>query len=291
MADDPLSPAMETALAHARAAWPDIAVADSDFAAYVQSHPAGPLDAAGLGPDGAAELYLACACAAGDPRALVAFDRHYLGVVRAAVAHMKLPGTIEDDVRQAVRTKLLVPDGGDGGVPKLLRYAGRGRLRGLVQVMAVRSAISALRAAKREVPLGDDLARLAGTGADPALDSMKAGYRQVFERAFAAAVRGLDGRQRNLLRLHLLGGVTLEQLAQMYAVHRATIVRWLARARNQLLAGTRAEMQARLGIDRDELDSLMGLIQSRLDASVHRLFATTAGDDESLEPATPDEDG
>jgi RNA polymerase sigma-70 factor (ECF subfamily) len=276
--DSPLA----TALAHARAAWPDVELDDETFAAYLRTHPGGAIEPHGLGSDQAAELYLACACAAGEPRALAHFDRHYLGVVRAAVAHMKLPGSIEDDVRQAVRTKLLIVD---GAPPRLLAYAGRGRLRGLVQVLAVRTAISALRAGKREVPLGDDLERLPGAGTDPELDFMKAGYREIFKQAFEAAVRDLDSRQRNLLRLHLLGGVTLEQLAAMYTVHRATIVRWLARARGQLLAGTRTAMQARLQVDRAELDSLMGMIQSRLDASVHRLFATSAGDDESVEPA------
>ena len=38
-------------------------------------------------------------------------------------------------------------------------------------------------------------------------------YREAFVAGFTASVAKLERRDRNLLRLHLLGGVTLEQLA------------------------------------------------------------------------------
>ena len=57
-----------------------------------------------------------------------------------------------------------------------------------------------------------------------------------------------------------------------YGVHRATVVRWLAAAREALFAGTRARMRDRL---RDtEIDEVLDLIQSRLDVSVRRLLAS-----------------
>jgi hypothetical protein len=75
-----------------------------------------------------------------------------------------------------------------------------------------------------------------------------------------------------MLRLHHLGGVTLDQLAAMYASLRHT-VRWLADVRKPA-RGTRTMLRTRLAVSADELDSIMELIGSRLDASVRRLLDT-----------------
>jgi RNA polymerase sigma-70 factor (ECF subfamily) len=222
----------------------------------------------GSEPPDAAELALADGCARGDAAALATFEARYLDVVAPALAHMKLPAATVEDVRAAVRDKLLLPDGDRR--PRILDYAGEGRLRGLVQVIAVRTAISILRQTHRELPIaGDDVA---SPGHDAELALIKEQYRAAFATAFAAAARGLAPRDRNLLRLHHLGGVTLEQLASIYGVHRATAVRWLAAARAALLDGTRAHMRDQL---RDtEIDEVLDLIQSRLDVSVRRLLAS-----------------
>jgi RNA polymerase sigma-70 factor (ECF subfamily) len=88
------------------------------------------------------------------------------------------------------------------------------------------------------------------------------------------AVGQLERRDRNLLRLHLLGGVTLEQLAQMYGVHRATVVRWLAAARSALFDATRAHVARSLGAPAEELDQMFDLVRSRVELSVERLLAS-----------------
>jgi RNA polymerase sigma-70 factor (ECF subfamily) len=261
MGSDP--PDLDALAAAATAAWPDIALDRTAFDALVA-------EKADLAPTAelAAELLLALGCAAGDPAAITAFDARYLDVVVPALAHMKLPAATVEDVRAAVRDKLLLADGERR--PRILDYAGQGRLRGLVQVSAVRTAISMLRQLDRELPIaGDDLA---SPGPDAELALIKEQYRAAFAAAFAAAARSLEGRDRNLLRLHHLGGVTLEQLASMYGVHRATVVRWLAAARQTLFARTRERMRAQL---RDtEIDEVLDLIQSRLDVSVGRLLAS-----------------
>ena len=126
---------------------------------------------------------------------------------------MRLGATVEDELRQEVRRKLLVasPD----GAIKLVRYAGRGKLRGLVKVVAVRSALDLVRR-ERGRPAGppEDLERLASPAENPELHVLKAHYREAFRAAFARAVEGLERRDRNILRLHLLGGMTLEEVAR-----------------------------------------------------------------------------
>ncbi len=253
----------------AAAAWPGVVVEKSEviaaFKAKLASDDPPPISVAGIG-----ELYLALACARGDEAAIAAFDRAFLDVVPVALASMKLPAATVEDVRATVRDKLLLAEG--GRVPRVVDYAGRGRLRGLIQVTATRTAIDRIRMEDREVELPGDH-QLAGAG-DIELSLIKAQYREAFVAGFTVAVGRLERRDRNLLRLHLLGGVTLEQLAQMYGVHRATVVRWLGAARNALFDATRAHVAKTIGAAPDELDQMFDLVRSRVELSVERLLAS-----------------
>ena len=158
-----------------------------------------------------------------------------------------------------------------GQPSRILDYAGRGRLRGLVQVTATRTAIDRIRHEHRETELP---ARELAASGDVVLSLIKAQYREAFSAGFARAVASAPRRDRNLLRLHFLGGVTLEQLAQMYSVHRATIVRWLAAARATVLDHTREHVATTLGAPAEELDEMFALVHSRVELSVERLLAS-----------------
>ncbi len=235
--------------------WPGVTVAVSEVAARITDE-----------TTDVVELYLAIACARGEAVAIAAFEREFLAVVPQALASMRLPAATVEDVRAIVRDKLLL-----GDPPRLLGYAGQGRLRGLVQVMATRAALDRIRHEQREVGLP---AREFAAPVDLATSLIKAQYREAFAAGFAAAVAGATRRDRNLLRLHFLGGVTLEQLAQMYDVHRATVVRWLAAARADVLAKTRAYIGTELGAPADELDEMFALVESRVELSLDRLLAS-----------------
>ena len=248
---------LDALIAEAAAAWPDIAVDPAAVRAAFEAKEVA-ATAAGL-----AEIHLALACERGDPAAIAAFDRAYLDVVPVALAGMRLPAATIEDVRATVRDKLLA-----GG--KLLAYAGQGRLRGLVQVTATRTAIDGIRRESREVALPTGMV----APGDVELSLIKAQYREAFVAGFATAVTQLAQRERNLMNLHFLGGVTLERLAQMYDVHRATVVRWIAAARETVLAGTRAHVAATLGAPAEELDEMFALVQSRVELSIERLLAS-----------------
>ena len=251
--------------------WPGVTVDFDDVVRVLEAKRAGD-DPPPLEPAAIAELYLAVACARGNERAIAAFDRAYLDVVPQALASMKLPAATVEDVRATVRDKLLLPNGDKP--PRVLDYAGRGRLRGLVQVTATRTAIDRIRHEEKEVelPAGRDLA----ASTDVALSLIKAQYRDAFATGFARAVATASRRDRNLLRLHFLGGVTLEQLAQMYGVHRATVVRWLAAAREAVFGATRAHVAEALEAPAEELDEMFDLVQSRVELSVERLLASVS---------------
>ena len=249
--------------------WTGVVVDKADVIAAFHAKVAGE-DPPDVTAAGVAEVYLAIACARGDSAAIAHFDKQFLDVVPAALASMKLPAATVDDVRATVRDRLLLADG--DRPPRVLEYAGRGRLRGRIQVTATRAAIDRIRQEEREEELPADH-QLAGAG-DVELSLIKALYRQAFVAGFTAAVATLPRRDRNLLRLHLLGGVTLEQLAQMYGVHRATVVRGLGTARRALFDATRAHVAKTVGAPPDELDEMFDLVRSRVELSVERLLAS-----------------
>lgn len=220
------------------------------------------------GPD-ETEREFARALVARDPAALARFEQMLTRLDRV-LGTMKLDEATLDEVRQGVRTRLLVAD--EHGEVRITRYAGRGRLESLVHVTASRIAVDLLRARRQRTSGPEELERLADGDADPMLAAMKQQAGAHFRRAFAHAVDALDDRESALLKLHLLRGVSLERLAEMYSVHRATIVRWLADARARVLTGTRRELATQLGAR--EVDEVLALLESRLDASVERLFRT-----------------
>jgi RNA polymerase sigma-70 factor (ECF subfamily) len=246
-------------------AWPDLRLSPEGFAAYLQARAEPPAGEAGL-----AELYLAFGCSQGDATALALFDARYLDVVPMALAHMHLSAHDVDEVRQLVRGKLLVAE--PGQATKLDAYAGRGQLRGLIQVVAVRAAISLLRGDRRHRGGGGDLGDLPSPAEDPELRFLKEQYREAFKRCFERALGELSSRDRNFLRLHHFGGLTVEQVGAVYGVHRATATRWLAKIREQLLGDTRRHLGETLSAPSGEIDGIMELIQSRLDVSVQRLL-------------------
>jgi RNA polymerase sigma-70 factor (ECF subfamily) len=254
--------------AEAAAAWPGVAVDAAEVVRVLAGKLAAD-DPPSLTTAAVTEIHLAIACARGDNAAVAAFDRAYLDVVPQALASMKLPTATVEDVRSTVRDKLLLADG--DRTARILDYAGRGRLRGLVQVTATRTAIDRIRLEEREAELP---ARELAASTDVALSLIKAQYRAAFSAGFARAVAGASRRDRNLLRLHFLGGMTLEQLAQMYNVHRATVVRWLAAAREAVFDATREHVAGQIDAPPDELDEMFDLVKSRVELSVERLLAS-----------------
>ena len=203
--------------------------------------------------DRAADVALAAALAAGDRAALDVFERELVPEIRRALAKLDGDGDLIDEALQRVREKLLV------GEPRVVEYAGRGPLVAWVQMIAIREALMLRRASRREAPL-DDLAVIVET--DPALALTKRVYREHFAAAFTAALAALAVHDRTLLRLCFVDAVGTERLAALYAVHRATMFRWLRDARAQLLAGIRAELVSRTGVREDEVDSLLRALSS-----------------------------
>lgn len=215
--------------------------------------------------------------AAGDAEALARYERELVPMIATHLRRRGMPNERIDDVQQALRMRLLVGRG-DGAGPAINRYEGRGRLRTWVLVVALREAIRSRQRNKREVPLEDAvLVALAEPTERESSIAEKAQYRTAFRDAFRAALVALEPRDRNLLRMHVLDELSIDQIAKVHGVHRSTAARWVERARERVSRSVRRDLMERLRVDPFELDDLLGWIQSRIDVSLGGLAKTSEG--------------
>jgi RNA polymerase sigma-70 factor (ECF subfamily) len=270
--DDPkaLDDVLTRAIAAARARWPTVQLSAHDFVTYLAARiGAGEAPSEQLASRHLEDLYLAFGCSIGDAAAIAAFDQAVLRDLPRALRRGDLDQAHLDDTRQQVATKLLART--TAAPPAIAQYAGRGSLRGWVRVIAIRESGRLLQGQAHERPAGDDaLFDAVAHGVVPSQSLLKEAYRQSFKRAFEESLAALSIHDRLLLRQHFLDGLGIDRLAAVHDVHRATAARWIAKLVERLLADTRARLETSLGIQNEELDSVLRLIQSCLDASIGR---------------------
>jgi RNA polymerase sigma-70 factor (ECF subfamily) len=75
-------------------------------------------------------------------------------------------------------------------------------------------------------------------------------------------------------------GSTVDQIATVYQVHRATAARWVAKAREELARKTRDALRKRLELSQSQFESVVRMIESQIDLSIERLLATADEDGE-----------
>jgi RNA polymerase sigma-70 factor, ECF subfamily len=280
-----LEECLERVLAEARGAWPKVRLGPETFLPYLAARVVGDVDpVTAIGKLGVSDLWLACACVRGDGTALAAFEAAHFDMVDAALARMRTSPAQIDEVKQHLREVLFV--GGPDRPPGLTGYSGRGSLGGWLRVTAVRVAIDL----QRKEPVGavspdpDLVEAMPASDRDPELEQLKVRYRVEFKQAFEAAVQRLERRDRNLLRYHHLEGLTVDQIGLLYHVARSTAARWVARARDAVLAETRRELAARLRLQGGEFESIMRLIQSQLHVSLSAILPPVQPETDAEEP-------
>jgi RNA polymerase sigma-70 factor (ECF subfamily) len=262
---------LRTIVARAAGAWPGMPI---DPARLVEAiaRAVGEDVEAGLADLYVEDLALAVACAAGAPNALAHCDRLCAGAITAAVARVDRSPDLRDEVRQILWQRIFV--GTAGQPPRIQSYAGRGPLAAWVAVAAQRVALD-LRRSEARAAGGDPMAdQVLPANEHPEVDYLRTRYKAEFEAAVGEALAGLPDRDRLLLKLTIVSGLSHEQLANIYSVNQSTITRWIARARAQVLETTEGAICARLGMPPGEFRSLAGLLVSRLDLSISRVLDT-----------------
>jgi RNA polymerase sigma-70 factor (ECF subfamily) len=166
-----------------------------------------------------------------------------------------------------VRVRLLV--GETDRRPRIAEYQGRGPLGAWIGVAALRVALNLKRASG---PATTDVLTELVDDADPDVAHLKKLYRAECREALAAALRALSERDRVLLRMSYVDGVSMVQLGRLYGVHETTAARWVKAAAGTVAEDARRRLTERLSLSGSSLDSIARLVLSNLDASISRLL-------------------
>lgn len=226
------------------------------------------------------DLFLAWACLDQQRDAITAFERYTRPLIALAV---RRDANDADELIHQVQVKLLVAE--PPRAPRLADYTGVGPLKAFVMVVAMRCLADAHRSdqRRREDHIGDgwlELASIAGSTNGPEERVQWAELEPHAARAVTEAMAALSVRQRTVLRLHYVEGVSAEALGRMYGVHRATTTRWLVDARERMLEFVQQRLRETLDVGTASLASLNRTLVDGLELSLPGL-KETSGDGSS----------
>jgi RNA polymerase sigma-70 factor, ECF subfamily len=260
IATDPDHELAEIRLAfdEARAAWPGIDVALSDFAARM-SHARSRANAV--------DLYLACACSDANPLALAEFERRFIGRVREVVVRVDPSYDFVAEVEQILRERLLV-----GPEAKIRDYRGAGALTGWVQTAALRTALNLRRSSHQKERQARSLEPFDQL-LDPEVAFLRQRYAPEIDQALRRALSLLEPDERLLLHFYYVDGLTLARIAAFERVGTTTVFRRLSAAAQKVLARVRTDLAARLQLSAQSLDSLIRLVRHDLDLNVSQILS------------------
>jgi len=221
------------------------------------------------------ELAVAQAASLGNAAAIAAIERDHRGVLDGVCWRYAGAAHSAADLAQILREKLYVAPPGE--LPRIAEYSGQGHLASWLRITAVRVFLDLGRRKDRarEAPTADGVLAMPDPG-DLSLEIIKAEYRAAVGQAMRDATAQLDLADRHLLHQHFIAGLSIDQLGVALGIHRATAARRVVRAREALVADTRALLAARLKLSDDELDEVIGLVLSRLDVSIPKLLDARA---------------
>jgi RNA polymerase sigma-70 factor, ECF subfamily len=278
---EPLLALLNASTAKAQAAWPSVSCPPGGFLCHLaEKADPGEQLATALAKLHVSDLYLAYAAGLGVASAVHAFDSIAMKDINAAVRRM-VDADAVSEIKQTIRVHLLLRNERDR--PRVHDYGGTGPLAGWVRVTAVRLALASKKQG-REVAVGDQALQEAQNTADPLLEKatdpelemLRSRYASELKAALHRALFALADEQRTVLRMHYNEGLSLEELAKVFAVHRATVARWLQSARIELRDRMKEMLRAHLSLREDEAESLLGLVDSRFNASMVRVLGESA---------------
>jgi RNA polymerase sigma-70 factor (ECF subfamily) len=254
--------------------WPGVVVPRSDFQAFAAARCSTP-EAPGNPPirlEALSDLFIAFASGRGDSRAIRLFGERFHAVIDGVRRRFGARAPAYDELLADVNQRLFSPR--DGTEPRILAFGGQSSLSGWLKVVATRILLNRLEAEKSEEPIDDRLLdRLGLVQSTPEQLLQREEARAHFKAAFACAVQNLPARDRQLLRLAFAEGLTIDDLGELYGVHRTTAFRWLQQASERLTAGIRVLLREALRLSDAEYDRWCESLRSGLELSVQRYFA------------------
>jgi|GEM_PF-3083010 len=171
-----------------------------------------------------------------------------------------------DDLVQERLSRLLLP-------LDAVKYRGRGRLAAWLRRCVVNDWIDATRR-KRMVSLESiDVDAHAAVVLEAEVESVARRFRPHFRVALGAAFDALPDRDRTMLRMIHIDGLTAKQVGAVLGMHRGSVQRRLGLLRDGLRTSVIEHLERRFGIGASEASSVLRAFAGRLDQTLSRLMA------------------
>jgi RNA polymerase sigma-70 factor (ECF subfamily) len=249
-------------------AWPSIRLQREPFLANVERLGLAPAVACARAED----LFLATACAGGDAPAIKALERVHLSRVPQYLGRFDLANHQVNEVRQRLTIRLLC-------APHITigHYNGTGPLSAWIRTSAVRIALDLLRERQLAEEVDCDFLEATSTAllstTSPELEVIKEQKRELLRSALHEAFQGLSPTEKTITRLHWIDGLSLEAIARLYRVHRATVARWLLAARSSVLRKVEERLCLKIQLSRSEVRSIVANSQRDISSQVLKTLA------------------
>jgi RNA polymerase sigma-70 factor (ECF subfamily) len=265
-------------VARARAEHPGVELDDEAFGRWVGQRIAPGTDVdTELARRHAGDLWLACACAAGDRGALSGCMALLRPDLERAVARARAGTIALEDLAQRLWARLFVAE--PAKAARIADYHGGSPLRTWARVIVARMVVddARRRGARPEQPLPEAASIVeAITPVDPEHALLEERWRGRIADALRDALAELEPRERALLRHRLVEGLGTESIGMVFGVHRTTAARWIDAALARVHRGAHDRLRAEAGLSSRELASLVTLMRSRLEVSVVGLLRSRA---------------
>jgi RNA polymerase sigma-70 factor, ECF subfamily len=219
----------------------------------------------------AGHVHLAIACATGDDAAIRRLETDVFDELKITGARLRARSELVDDVRSHVRRLMFTAE--PGRQAAVSTFSGRSDLRSYLRVVVTRELARLIDKDRKMVALDDQaIVGLVAPTDGPELGVLRERCRPQVDAAIRAALVGLAESPRALLRYSVVDRWSVDRIAAIFGIHRATAARRVNAARDELATAIRSELATRLAIGIDEVDSIVRLVQSRIDVSIERLL-------------------
>jgi len=264
LSQQPPSELVTAVLSAGRERWPALEIDVRELTSYLAGRP---VSAERLTTSLACDLFLAFACVANVPAAIQLFQTLYEPIVVAAARRFDPSGALADELRQRLAETFFVHGRHAGG--RIAEYRGRGPLSAWVRTSAKRAALRLAKVNNPEVLMTRDaLADEITDVCDQELTLLKDHYGELFRSELVLALGELPSKDRMLLQLHLVAGLSTTRIAKMYHLNQSSVSRQLQRTAATTFALIKQRIHRRLGVDTAELESLLDLARSHIELTL-----------------------
>jgi len=230
------------------------------------------------------DLFLATACAQGNRIAWEYLADEYLPLLRRLAAQACRNLDAGEDLAQELITTLLGDPGSSaqanaGRAGKLAGYSGRSALATWLRVTVSHAAIDRFRRMRKEFSLdeldgegSDGIPHTPAAGADGNAEALDSRWGPVLSQILSDEIERLPARDRLLLSLYYLRGVSLKSIGRQFRVHEATASRWLENLRRGIRKRIERELRKRHGLRPSEIQSLWHWASEQEDFSLEKVL-------------------